>query len=298
MHVIHAPVTGRQGLLFVASCAALKNSRRRCPAAARGSVCGAVVAAWLAASTLAFGGAVAPNWRAGTESAGENWIVKVGRHHRSLGLTRADVEGGGLSASGKRQSRAFTAGGDSGRSLPNVGVPEGTINASLTSRGPAIDGVGGLLSAVPWVDARRFLIGDAADGILELRKAEAALLGGASAASAYSTYTASASASRDAERFLGLAAPVFGSRLRVIGRPTVTMRTFGAAGADGGVVPVGTGDESGRRRPSVHPSTAAVVPTAAGDVFSAILGNGGGLMVWQLSRRRSRRSRGPTAVAG
>lgn len=290
MHAIPANVASRQTWL-------VGTSR---PVPVLGSVVWAVIATLIAASTVAFGGPVTPDSGVGMDAPDVRWVMKLGRPYRSLDLKCADADLSGAAAVGSRLPDVSAAGTDADRWWTSDSVPEGVTIASLTPRSLAVNALGRLFSADHWVDARRFFGGDDAAGIRELRRAESAGLGRPSSASAYAMYTAAASDSRDTDSFLGLATPAFGSRLRAPGRPTVGVDSLGARGPAAGInprisatptdaVPVGTGENAGRTQPAMHPRT--TVASTSGGVFSAILGHGGGLMVWQLSRRRNKRRR-------
>jgi hypothetical protein len=148
---------------------------------------------------------------------------------------------------------------------------------------------------------QRFFIGDGADGMHQLRKAEAAVSGNVALRTAYATYSAAASLTARTDRFLGLATPVFGTRFRLPapaatgwesldgGRSSGPVRATGTrpSSTTGDAVPVGTEGDAGLGAPAARPRTAASNPAATfSGMLTTILGNSGGLMAWQLSRRR------------
>lgn len=287
MHTLHATAAAPR-IRPAATSPAAGNPGVHRSVAACNAVLWAVIGALLAVSTVAFAGPVDAVACSGASRSDARWVTRLGRpDHRPLSLmaTAAEFEADPKS---DRGSVGVFAAVDGDRWWAHVRVPEGVTLASLTAHDVA---------------AQRFFIGDGADGMHQLRKAEAAVSGNATLRTAYATYAAAASLTAAADRFLGLATPVFGTKFRLPmpaatgwdwepldgGRSSGTVRATGARPSftTGGAVPVGTDGDAGPGAPAVRPRTAASNPVApSSGMLTTILGNSGGLVVWQLSRRR------------
>lgn len=284
------------------------SSRR--PAVAIGSVFWAAVATLVAISAVALGGPVSTDSGIGGDVPDTRWVMRLGRPYRPLKLTPAEPESGLAATLVGEQTRGDGDGVDAERWWTNVGVPEGVRVASQAPRGSNVGtSLDGFFSvSARGGDAGRFFSGRD-DSEAELRKAEAGLPGRTPTVEAYRTYTAAASMTRDGDRFLGLAAPVFGSGIRASSLPALGMTAIDGSRSANGVntrgsvepgdaVPVGTAEDSRTVTPAVRPRTTAKNRPVSGGIFTAILGNGGGLLVWQMSRRRRTKPRAAGAIAG
>lgn len=287
MHTLHATVATLRDRRAAAPSPAARTSGVHRPAAAFGAVLWAFVATLLVVSGVAFAGTVDPGACSGASRSDARWVGILGRpDHRPLSLMATDAEFEAESKSGRGRMGAISLEADGDRWWAHVGVPEGVTVASLTAQD---------------ITANRFFIGDGADGMHQLRKAEAAVLGNAALRTAYATYAAAASLSAAADRFLGLATPVFGARFRQPAPAATGWKPLGggwssgtvrAAGTrplftTGGAVPVWNDGDAGQGAAAARPRTAASAPAMpSGGMLTTILGNSGGLMVWQLSRRR------------
>lgn len=292
MHTLHATAAAPHDRPAATSPAAGNPGVHR-SAAACNAVLWAVIGALLAVSTVAFAGPVDPVACSGAGRSDARWVTRLGRpDHRPLSLMATAAEFEAEPKSDRGRVGVFAA-IDGDRWWAHVRVPEGVTLASLTAHDVA---------------AQRFFIGDGVDGMHQLRKAEAAVSGNATLRTAYATYAAAASLTAAADRFLGLATPVFGTKFRLPmptatgwepldgGRSSGTVRARGTRSSfmTDGAVPVGTDGETGPGTPAARPRTAASNPAGpSSGMLTTILGNSGGLMVWQLSRRRKTSKRDP-----
>ncbi|MFM7108905.1 MAG: hypothetical protein ACKOZU_09970 [Planctomycetaceae bacterium] len=279
----------------------------RLATAAIRSVVWALLGAFLAVSTVASGGPVDPNFRIDADASDARWVSRLGRpHHRPLSLTSAEAELGAEAVNARRAPHTFSATVEDERWWASMGVPEGVQIASLTAYGISSSAVDRVVRGLTHdTDVRRLFVDDNADVVKQLRQAEPAFSGtlpfGADLLAA-----AAASLTSAAGGLQTLAAPVFGIGFR----PTVPagewqpQRSGWSAGAEQrnpivtiDAVPVGT-DTVDLARPAFPERTAAIAPAArSGGMLTTILGNGGGLLVWQVSRRRRTRSRGRSGPA-
>lgn len=311
MHTLHVTVAVPHDRLITTTSPAFGSSGFRRSAAAFGAVLWAIVAAVLAVSTVAFAGPVDVVSCSASNRPDARWVTRLGRpDHRPLSLTATGADFDAESTTGGMRPHAIVAAGD--RWWAHVGVPEGVTVASQVSAGSASAAVDRLGGGQHDGADRRFFIGDGVDGMQELQKAEAAVSGNAVLRTAYATYAAAASMTSATDRFLGLATPVFGSKFRLPTASVTGWEPLGGGGPSGvlpaavkrpsfttgGAVPVGTDRDADRGSPVARPRTAANTPDApSSGMLATILGNSGGFMVWQFSRRRRTSVRAGHAAA-